>query len=126
MLQEFEDWAGWSVILEDVKDYLFPPVMLVLLEDERCQFSRRGLRRLLGRKNRKALENALRNLPKDTRIDELMQWLWHTDTIFVHVALDAIERAIEAVDSLGDNAPRPPTALEVLYICVSEAYKLDT
>lgn len=126
MLQEFEDWAEWYAILAAVKDHLLPPVMLELLEEVKCQYSSRDLRRLLGARNRKACQTALASLPEDTRIDELAQWLWHTNMTFLLLTMDAIERAIEAADYIGDDAPRPPSALEVLRICVRETWQNDT
>ena len=123
MLKEFEDWANWVGVLDCVKEDLFPPLVLELLEDYRCQLSRRGLKAILSKKNRRSMAADLDRLDEDSCIEDVAQWLWHRDRNDAVVVLEAIEEAMQEVDTTLNETPTPQRGIEVVRFLLTEFYE---
>lgn len=123
MLQEFPEYFGWYAIIESLYDGLFPPVFLGLLEDHRCQFSRRDLRRAASVKSVKALIASLSKLGEDSHIEDVSLWLLHTDTTSAVVILEAIEAVRRRADSLEGAEPVPPNAFVAVRFCLQHLHE---
>ena len=119
MKQEFCESAGWYLIMEFLCDELFPPAFLELLEDYRCRFSRRDLRRACSAKSVKALIASLAELGEDSHTEDVAKWLLHTDTTSAVVILEAIEAVRHRADSLEGVEPVPPNAFFAVKFCLS-------
>ena len=119
MPSEFADSDGWYAILNHVYDELFPPTLLELLEDRRCQLSPQDRRAIFSKKTRAAVVACLDELEKDSHTEDVAQLLLHTNTTFAIVVLEAIQAIMPTADSLEGVMPAPLSGCEAVRFCLS-------
>jgi len=118
MFREFDEEAGWYAILDYLYAELFPPTFLELLEDYRCQFSRRDRRGIVSKKTVRPVIDCLEELGRETDTASLAQWLQHTGTTVAIVVLEAIQGQLPKADSLEGVEPEPLTGCEAVLFCL--------